>query len=77
MFRGNPEIGMKVPKIFHSTGIDLNEVGTKVFVAPQVSLTDKFGDIQDFNANRPFLFVIECEQTGALLFSGKVVKPEY
>lgn len=77
MFRGVENApNLKIPKMFQRTGIDVSEKGTSISVAPQITLTDKFGDETDFVANRPFLFLVECERTGILMFSGKVIKPE-
>lgn len=38
---------------------------------------NRFGgnDTREFIANRPFVFIIEDETTGTLLFAGKVTNP--
>lgn len=68
---------LQVTNVVQKTGIDVNEKGSTVYAATQISLTNKFGGESEFVADRPFLFLIEDESTGTLVFSGKVVKPEY
>jgi len=68
---------LQVSNVLQKTGIDVNERGSTIYAATQISLSNKFGAEHDFIADRPFLFLIEDETTGTLLFSGKVTKPEY
>lgn len=67
---------LQVSSVLQKTGIDVNEKGSTVYAATQISLTNKFGGEIEFNADHPFLFLIEDETTGTLVFSGKVIKPE-
>lgn len=67
---------LQVSNVLQKTGIEINEKGSTAFAATQISLTNKFGGEYEFNVNRPFLFLIEDETTGTLIFSGKVLKPD-
>ena len=68
---------LKVSKILQKAGIDVNEKGSTAFAATAVVLVNKFGGdtLREFHANRPFIFLIEDETTGTVLFSGKVTNP--
>lgn len=68
---------LQVSNVLQKTGIEINEKGSTAYAATQISLTNKFGGDFEFIANRPFLFLIEDETTGTLIFSGKVLHPEY
>lgn len=69
---------LQVSKILQKAGISVNEEGSTVFAATEVVLVNKFGGDtrRDFIANRPFVFIIEDETTGTLLFAGKVTNPD-
>lgn len=68
---------LQVSNVLQKTGIEVNEKGSTVFAATQISLTNKFGGETEFVVDRPFMFMIEDETTGTLVFSGKVINPEY
>jgi serine protease inhibitor len=52
--------------------------GTTAFSATEIELVNKFGgEPREFIVDRPFLFYIEDDTTGAKLFSGRVNNPEY
>ncbi|XP_023546820.1 serpin-ZX-like [Cucurbita pepo subsp. pepo] len=70
--------GLHVSKIFHKAFIEVNEEGTEAAAASAVVIAYRsmaFGDIIDFVANRPFLFLIREDKTGTLLFTGQVLNP--
>lgn len=47
------------------------------FIPVEFQLINKFGGSDEvFNASHPFLFFIEDESTGTIVFVGKVVNPE-
>ncbi|XP_030377269.1 serine protease inhibitor 27A [Scaptodrosophila lebanonensis] len=77
--RGSDVAGkVKVSEIVQKAGIDVNEKGTEAYAATVVEIENKFGGstvIQEFNVNRPFVFFIEEESTGNILFAGKVHDP--
>lgn len=68
---------LQVSKVLQKAGIDVNEKGSTVFAATEVVLVNKFGGdtTKEFIANRPFVFFIEDESKGTLLFAGKVADP--
>ncbi|EDV59111.1 serine protease inhibitor 27A [Drosophila erecta] len=77
--RGGDVAGkVKVSNILQKAGIDVNEKGTEAYAATVVEIENKFGGstlIEEFNVNRPFVFFIEEESTGNILFAGKVHSP--
>lgn len=66
---------LQVSNVLQKTGIEINEKGSTAFAATEVTVSIKFG--LDFTADHPFLFMIEDETTGTLIFTGKVTRPEY
>ncbi|KAH8279958.1 hypothetical protein KR054_012149 [Drosophila jambulina] len=69
---------VKVSNILQKAGINVNEKGTEAYAATVVEIENKFGGsttIEEFNVNRPFVFFIEEESTGNILFAGKVHNP--
>lgn len=68
---------LQVSNVLQKTGIEVNEQGSTAFAATQISLTNKFGGDFEFIANHPFLFLIEDETTGTMIFTGKVQQPGY
>jgi len=68
---------LQVSKILQKAGIFVNEQGSTVYAATEISIVNRFGGdtTREFIANRPFVFIIEDETTGTLLFSGKVTNP--
>ena len=64
--------------MIHQTFIDVQEEGTEAAAATIVGVmvTDSVGPLT-FRADRPFLYVIKENSTGAILFMGKVGKPVY
>lgn len=52
--------------------------GTTAWSATEIELVNKFGgEPREFVVDRPFLFYIEDDTTGAKLFSGRVNNPEF
>ncbi|CAD7082784.1 unnamed protein product [Hermetia illucens] len=68
---------LKVSDIIQKCGLIVNEKGTVAYGATDVVITNKFGDttVHEFMANRPFMFIIEDETTGTIIFAGKVTDP--
>ncbi|XP_063709418.1 uncharacterized protein LOC134837951 [Culicoides brevitarsis] len=68
--------GHKVSNILQKAGIIVDEEGSTAYAATQVQIVNKFGALPvEFIANRPFVFFIEDEATGTILFAGKVADP--
>ncbi len=65
--------------VVHKAFIDVNEAGTEAAAATAVVMRPMMMPIEEepinFTANHPFLFAIRHNQTGAILFLGRVVKP--
>ena len=66
-----------ITKVKHKTYIDVNEEGTEAAAATSVGIgfTSAGPGGPEFHAIRPFLFFITEEDTGAILFAGKVENP--
>lgn len=67
---------LQVSSVLQKTGIEVNEKGSTAYAATVASLVNKFGGDLEFNANSPFMFMIEDETTGTLVFTGKVTRPQ-
>ncbi|CAG9857849.1 unnamed protein product [Phyllotreta striolata] len=75
--RGNNTVLRKlvVSDIIQKSGIEINEHGSVIYAASELSIGNKFGENDvKFEATHPFMFFIE-EQQGSLLFMGKVENP--
>jgi serpin B len=66
-----------ITKVIHKTYIDVSESGTEAAAATSVGIgtTSMPVDPPAFYLTRPFLFFITEEDTGAILFAGKVENP--
>ena len=73
--------GLTISKVRHKTFIDVNEEGTEAAAVTCVttSLTSvgSGGSLVLFVVDRPFLFLIQEKDTGAILFMGQVYDPNY
>ncbi|XP_051162786.1 uncharacterized protein LOC127282533 [Leptopilina boulardi] len=65
---------LSVSEIVQKSGIEVNEKGTAAYVATEIQISNKIGE-ETFIANRPFVFYIEDETSGTILYMGKVVNP--
>jgi serpin B len=73
----SPELGFHVDEVLHQTFIDVDEEGT---VAAAVTMPIMAGasmprDIAEITLDRPFVFAIRDEPTGAILFAGRLADP--
>ena len=66
-----------ISKVKHKSFIEVNEEGTEAAAATSVGIgvTSVGPGGPQFHATRPFLFFITEEDTGAILFAGKVENP--
>jgi len=66
-----------ITKVKHKTYIDVNEEGTEAAGVTSIGIgvTSVGPAAPEFHAIRPFLFFITEEDTGAILFAGKVENP--
>jgi serpin B len=70
--------GIFISRIIHQSFIDVQEEGTEAAAATIIEFREtSYPSIPNFRADRPFLYVIKENSTGAILFMGKVGKPEY
>ncbi|XP_076177429.1 uncharacterized protein LOC143151855 [Ptiloglossa arizonensis] len=65
---------LKVSNIVQKAGIEVNENGTTAYAATEIDLVNKIEE-ETFHANRPFMFYIEDESTGTILYMGKIINP--
>jgi len=79
--RINPKGNLFISRVIHQSFIDVQEEGTEAAAATIVEVeltsTNGGGSLVYFKADRPFLFLIKENSTGAIVFIGKVGKPEY
>ncbi|MFN4197138.1 MAG: serpin family protein [Caldimicrobium sp.] len=69
-----------IDKAIHKAFIDVNEEGTEAAAATAIIMGRKslsFTKPVIFRADRPFMFIIQHNKTGAILFIGRVYKPSY
>jgi serpin B len=62
-----------IDEVKHKTFVEVNEEGTEAAAATSVSMA--LGTPPGFWANRPFVFVIRENESGAILFIGKIMDP--
>lgn len=77
----NPQKDLFISEILHKTFIEVDEEGTEAAaVTALIFDTTSIGPDKPqkkyFHCTRPFLFAITEKETGAILFMGKVGKPE-
>ncbi|XP_049847032.1 serine protease inhibitor 2-like [Schistocerca gregaria] len=67
---------LSVSKVLQKSALEVNEKGTTAAAATGIEVIDRIGVREvTFNATHPFLFFIEDETTGTVIFVGKVVEP--
>lgn len=75
-FSGISNTQTYISKVRQKAYIDVNEQGTEAAAVTAIGIGTT--SIQpEFTLNRPFLFVIREESTGAVLFMGRINKPVY
>ena len=78
--RINPVADLYISRVIHQTFIDVQEEGTEAAAATIVEIRELSagGDYTPvFRADKPFLYVIKENSTGAIIFMGTVGKPDY
>ncbi|MDD4252430.1 MAG: serpin family protein, partial [Methanoculleus horonobensis] len=69
-----------ISEVVHKAFVDVNEEGTEAAAATGVVMNIKSAPGGDttpvFRADHPFVFLIVEEDTGTILFAGRVVNPE-
>jgi len=74
-FSGISDVPLCISNVKQKTYIDVNEAGTEAAAVTVVEMPTSVPEM--FMANRTFLFVIQEESTGVVLFMGKINKPIY
>ena len=64
-----------VSNAVHKAFVSVNELGTEAAAATGIETVPVSAPLYDIDINRPFLFVIRDNETGAFLFIGRVVDP--
>ncbi|MBM3981685.1 MAG: serpin family protein [Planctomycetes bacterium] len=68
--------GLHVTRVIHKAFIETDEAGTEAAASTAVVMSLRSTpQVKEFRADRPFLFVIKHEATGAILFMGRVSDP--
>jgi serpin B len=78
--RINPAGNLFISRVIHQTFIDVQEEGTEAAAATIVEIVNTSaggGGTIYFKADKPFLYLIKENSTGAIVFIGKVGKPQY
>ena len=69
-----------ISKVIHKTFCDVNEEGTEAAAVTAIVMNTKSMvsfEKKIFKADRPFIYAIVDNNTGVILFLGKMIKPEY
>lgn len=67
--------GLFISRVLHKAVIEVNEEGSKAAAATAVEMTQAaVANPLIFNADRPFVFIISDDETGTILFMGKMTK---
>jgi serpin B len=77
-FSGICAVRLSIADVAHAAFIDVYELGTEAAAATGVSLgllSGYAGPVKAFRADHPFLFAIRDNETGSVLFLGRVVDP--
>jgi len=74
----NPDTDLYISKVKHKTFLKVNEEGTEAAAATVVEIAlTSIGNEIEMRVNRPFIVVLHEQQTGTILFIGKIFNPEY
>ncbi len=67
---------MRISSVLHQAKIEVNEKGSEAAAATIVEMMETtmpmIEDPKEFIANRPFIFIMEDEESGTILFMGKL-----
>ncbi len=72
---------LKIDDVIHKAFVEVNEEGTEAAAATAVIMLSKASVERTkkpvvFRADHPFIFIIQHNTTGAILFIGKVYEPK-
>ncbi len=67
---------LKIDEVYHKAFVEVSEEGTEAAAATAVVIVRKsVGMSVEFNANRPFMFLIRDNASGTIVFMGRVSNP--
>ncbi|MFP4556730.1 MAG: serpin family protein [Bacteroidales bacterium] len=67
---------LKIDEIYHKAFVEVSEEGTEAAAATAVVIVRKSATVpEEFVANRPFMFIIRDNNSGNMLFVGRVTNP--
>jgi serpin B len=70
--------GLFISEVQHKTFVQVDEEGTEAAAVTSVGVgRTSIGDNFVMRVDRPFLFVIRENNTGTILFIGKIVQPKF
>lgn len=69
------QLPMDVSSIQHQARIEVNESGVKAEAATAVSITFRTTPINRVVVDRPFMYILTHQDTGAVLMMGKYIGP--
>ena len=72
-FSGISDSGLFIDKVVHKAFIEVNEEGTEAAAATGIAMLQS-GPIE-FRADHPFVFVIQDNESGNILFIGRIMDP--
>jgi serpin B len=73
---GNPH-GLYIDAVLHKAFIDVQEEGTEAAAATAVGMLGAVAEVEPvFLADHPFLFLIQDNKTGSVLFMGRLIDPQ-
>jgi len=75
MYRSDYGFNVFISKVKHKTFVEVNEEGTEAAAVTSVEMENGSVGIPDLRADRPFVFMIRENQSGTILFIGKIVDP--
>lgn len=64
-----------ISEVIHKAFVDVNEKGTEAAAATAVVMLNLISNTQVFQINHPFVFLIRENQTGSILFIGRILDP--
>ncbi|WP_371804551.1 serpin family protein [Candidatus Lokiarchaeum ossiferum] len=65
---------IRISEVMHQSYLSVDETGTEAAAVTVINMERKSGFF-GFFANRPFLFIIQHNKTGNILFMGKIMDP--
>jgi len=75
-FSGMSDIPLVIDEVIHQAYVAVDEEGTEAAAATAVIIKETAMPMYEtFNANHPFIFIIQERSTGAIVFMGRVVNP--